>query len=164
MITSYQFKAGGDVLHLIFPEVERTTGMYIIASFVITITAVAGMASVAYVDLVIGLLVTLTAVIALTTAAAHVGGWQEVRRALPADHFTVFGSITPATAWGYLLPTFLLLVGNQGMYQKFFSAKSERDARLAVFGWIVGTLILEVVIIAIAVVGSAQFQIGRAHV
>src|ERR1017187_3092647 len=35
-----------------------------------------------------------------------------------------------------LLPTLLLLIGNQGMYQKFFSARSERDARLAVFGWI----------------------------
>lgn len=161
MITSYQFKAGGDVLHLIFPEVDRTTGMYIIAAFVITLTALAGMASVAYVDLVIGLLVTATALIALPVATASVGGWAEIRRALPADHFTVLGSLTPLKAWGYLLPTFLLLIGNQGMYQKFFSAKSERDARLAVFGWIIGTLILEVVIIAIAVVGSAKFRLEK---
>src|SRR5256885_5578478 len=27
MITSYQFKAGGDILHLIFPSVNHTTGM-----------------------------------------------------------------------------------------------------------------------------------------
>jgi len=161
MITSYQFKAGGDVLHLIFPELSRTAGMYIIAAFVIAMTAVAGMASVAYVDLVIGLLVTVTAVVALPVAIASVGGWAEIRRALPADHFTVYGSISPATAWGYLLPTFLLLVGNQGMYQKFFSARSERDARLAVFGWIAGTLLLEVVIIAIAVVGSARFRLDN---
>src|SRR5512147_3237744 len=26
MITSYQFKAGGDILHLIFPAVDQTTG------------------------------------------------------------------------------------------------------------------------------------------
>ena len=159
MITSYQFKAGGDVLHLIFPEVGRTTGMYIIAAFVILLTGMAGMASVAYVDMVIGLLVTITATIALPVALDQVGGWAELRRALPADHFTLYGSISPATAWGYLLPTFLLLIGNQGMYQKFFSARSERDARLAVFGWIAGTLILEIVIIAIAVVGSAKFRL-----
>src|SRR5262252_9525598 len=55
MITSYQFKAGGDILNLIFPEVDRTIGMYIIAAFVITFTALAGMASVAYLDLIIGL-------------------------------------------------------------------------------------------------------------
>src|ERR1039457_7610935 len=35
-----------------------------------------------------------------------------------------------------LLPTLLLLIGNQGMYQKYFSARSERAARLGVFGWI----------------------------
>ncbi|MBI3666405.1 MAG: sodium:solute symporter family protein [Acidobacteria bacterium] len=163
MITSYQFKAGGDVLHLIFPELSRTRGMYIIAAFVITLTALAGMASVAYVDLVIGLLVTTTALIAMPVAIGGAGGWAGVRQALPADHFTVFGSITPATAWGYLLPTFLLLVGNQGMYQKFFSAKSERDARLAVFGWIAGTLVLETVIIALAVVGSARFRLENAR-
>src|SRR5205823_920494 len=58
-------------------------------------------------------------------------------------------------AFGFLLPTMLLLIGNQGMYQKFFSARSERDARLAVFGWIVGTLILETAIITIAVMGSS---------
>ncbi len=163
MIVSYQLKAGGDVLHLIFPEVGRTQGMYIIASFIIALTAMAGMASVAYVDLVIGLLVTITAIIALPVAIKNLGGWDEIRRALPADHFTVFGSITPATAWGYLLPTFLLLVGNQGMYQKFFSARSERDARLAVFGWIAGTTVLEVVIVAIAVVGSAKFKLQNAR-
>ena len=54
MITSYQFKGGGDILHLIFPDLPRATGMYIIAGFVISFTALAGMASVAYLDLMIG--------------------------------------------------------------------------------------------------------------
>jgi Na+/proline symporter len=44
------------------------------------------------------------------------------------------------------------------MYQKFFSARSERDARWAVFGWIAGTLVLETVIITIAVLGSATLR------
>jgi SSS family solute:Na+ symporter/sodium/proline symporter len=62
---------------------------------------------------------------------------------------------------GYLLPTMLLLIGNQGMYQKFFSARSERDARWAVFGWIFGTLVLETVIITIAVIGSSVLKTDR---
>jgi solute:Na+ symporter, SSS family len=42
-ITSYQFKGGGDVLHLIFPGVVTSElGTYIIAAFVIVTTAVAG--------------------------------------------------------------------------------------------------------------------------
>ncbi len=158
MITSYQFKGGGDILHLIFPQVDQRTGMYIIAGFVITFTALAGMASVAYLDLIIGLLVTVVTIIALPVLLNNLGGWAEVRRVLPADHFTVLGPLTITQALGFTLPTMLLLIGNQGMYQKFFSARSERDAKLAVFGWIAGTLVLETLIITIAVVGSSRFH------
>jgi SSS family solute:Na+ symporter/sodium/proline symporter len=161
MITSYQFKAGGDILNLIFPQLDHTTGMYIIAAFVITFTALAGMASVAYLDLIIGLLVTFIAVIALPILSQKVGGLAGLHAKLPPNHFTLFGPLTPDKAFGFLLPTMLLMIGNQGMYQKFFSARSERDAKLAVFGWIVGTLILETTIITIAVMGSALFQIDR---
>src|SRR5712692_10909527 len=65
MISSYQLKAGGDILHLIFPSVDHTTGMYIIAAFVILFTALAGMASVAYLDVIIGSLVTVIAIVAV---------------------------------------------------------------------------------------------------
>src|SRR5690242_13204182 len=119
MITSYQFKAGGDVLHLIFPALDKTTGMQIIAGFVIAFTALAGMGSVAYLDVIIGSLVTGIAIIAVPLLLHRVGGWATVKQALPADHFTVFGPLTLAQAMGLLLPTFLLLIGNQGMYQKF---------------------------------------------
>jgi SSS family solute:Na+ symporter/sodium/proline symporter len=158
MIVSYQFKGGGDVLHLIFPTVDKTTGMHIIAAFVILFTALAGMASVAYLDLIIGLLVTCIALVAVPMLLSHAGGWHAVRANLPPDHFTIMGPFTLFEALQFLLPTMLLLIGNQGMYQKFFSARSERDARFAVFGWIIGTVVLETAIIAIAVIGSSQFH------
>src|ERR1700746_2889348 len=50
-ITSYQFIGGGDILHLIFPSVTARHGQEIIAAFVIVFTAIAGMSSVAYMDL-----------------------------------------------------------------------------------------------------------------
>ncbi|MFN7992617.1 MAG: sodium:solute symporter family protein [Bryobacteraceae bacterium] len=161
VITSYQFKGGGDIMHLIFPELDQRTGMNIIAAFVITFTALAGMASVAYLDLIIGLLVTVIALISLPLLLARTGGWAAVHAALPPDHFTLFGPLTWDKCLGFLLPTMLLLIGNQGMYQKFFSARSERDARWAVFGWIIGTLILETAIITIAVIGSATLKTDR---
>ena len=56
-ITSYQLIGGGDILHLIFPTmISADLGKYLIAVFVIVFTAIAGMASVAYMDVVIGLL------------------------------------------------------------------------------------------------------------
>jgi SSS family solute:Na+ symporter/sodium/proline symporter len=44
------------------------------------------------------------------------------------------------------------------MYQKFFSARSERDARFAVYGWVVGTLTLETLLITLAVIGSSLYK------
>ncbi len=158
VITSYQIKGGGDILHLIFPTLDRATGMYIIAAFVIVFTAAAGMASVAYLDLVIGCLVTGIVLYAAPSLLANVGGWAEVRRSLPDSHFQVLGDLTLTQALGFTLPTMLLLIGNQGMYQKFFSARSERDAKLAVTGWILGTLVLETLIVTIAVLGSSKFH------
>jgi SSS family solute:Na+ symporter/sodium/proline symporter len=163
VITSYQFIGGGDILHLTFPEVPRTTGMYIIAGFVILFTAAAGMASVAYLDLVIGCLVTVTVVVAVPLLLNQVGGWSQVQAALPAEHFTVMGRLSVREALSYTLPTMLLLIGNQGMYQKFFSARSERDARLAVAGWIAGALLLETLLVALAVIGSSRFRLENAR-
>jgi SSS family solute:Na+ symporter/sodium/proline symporter len=61
------------------------------------------------------------------------------------------------------LPTCLLMLGNQSMYQKFFSAKSERDARRAVVGWIIGTVILETIIVLIAMLGHTLALRAGSH-
>lgn len=161
-ITSYQLIGGGDILHLVFPAaVSPMLGRYIMAAFVIVFTAIAGMSSVAYMDVVIGLLATVTMLVALPVLIHGAGGWGNVRHALPATHFEVLGDFTFEQAMELLLPTLLLMLGNQAMYQKFFSAKSEKDARVAVVGWVIGTVILETVIVAIAVVGSVLFPTGE---
>jgi SSS family solute:Na+ symporter len=160
-IASYQLRGGGDILHLIFPVITSTTGMYLIAGFVIVFTALAGMASVAYMDVAIGLLVTVALVISIPILLHQAGGMPGLHSALPPTHFEVLGSISFARAMEFFLPTMLLMLGNQAMYQKFFSAKSERDASIAVVGWIFGTVILETIIVAIAVIGSALYQTGE---
>jgi solute:Na+ symporter, SSS family len=161
-ITSYQFKGGGNVLHLIFPDVVTAElGTYIIAVFVIVSTALAGMSSVAYMDVAIGSLVTVICVIATPYLIHEAGGWSGLHSALPPSHFQVLGNLTFTRAMEFLVPTMLLMLGNQVMYQKFFSAKSEKDARISVVGWILGTIILETLIIAIAVAGSALYQTGE---
>jgi SSS family solute:Na+ symporter len=161
-ITSYQFKGGGNVLHLIFPDsISPEFGTYIIAAFVIVSTALAGMSSVAYMDVAIGSLVTVICIIAAPMLFVKAGGWTGLHAALPATHFEVLGNLTMLRALEFLVPTMLLMLGNQVMYQKFFSARSERDARLSVVGWIVGTVVLETLIVAIAVFGSALYKTGE---
>src|SRR5271156_3995097 len=94
-ITSYQFIGGGDILHLIFPTVvSADLGKDILAAFVIVFTAIAGMGSVAYMDVVIGLLATFTLLIAFPVLAHQAGGWANVRATLPASHFQPLGDLT----------------------------------------------------------------------
>ncbi len=174
-ITSYQFKGGGDVLHLIFPnEVTSELGTFIIAAFVILTTALAGMSSVAYMDVAIGSLVTVICIVAAPYLLAKAGGWSGIHQALPPAYFTLFGNFGSTNglagrsasagflrALEFLVPTMLLMLGNQVMYQKFFSARSEKDARISVVGWIAGTLVLETLIVAIAVFGRALYPTGE---
>lgn len=160
-ITSYQFIGGGDILHLIFPSITARHGQEIIAAFVIVFTAIAGMSSVAYMDLAIGVLATVALIVALPILTHIAGGWSHIEGTLPATHFEVFGDFTVARALELFLPTCLLMLGNQSMYQKFFSAKSEKDATRAVVGWFIGILVLETVIVALAVVGSSLFPSGE---
>ncbi len=162
-ITSYQFIGGGDILHLIFPSVTPQHGQILIAAFVIVFTAIAGMSSVAYMDVAIGLLATFTLLVALPILAHIAGGWSTVTSVLPATHFQVLGDFTPIRALELFLPTCLLMLGNQSMYQKFFSAKTEKAATQAVVGWFFGIVVLETVIVALAVVGSALFRTGEVH-
>ena len=161
IITSYQFIGGGDILHLIFPQIDRNIGMYIIAAFVILFTASAGMASIAYLDLVIGSMVTVTVIVAVPILIGRVGGWGFVRSTLPSSHFTALGNYSLGGAVALALPTLLLLIGNQGMYQKFFSAKSESDARKSVIGWIIGTVTLETLLVVVAVVASSRLRTDK---
>ena len=163
-ITSYQFIGGGDILHLVFPQtISAEYGRYIIAGFVIVFTAIAGMSSVAYMDVVIGLLATVTMLAALPVLIHVAGGWSAIHAALPATHFQILGDLTLIQGFELFLPTCLLMLGNQSMYQKFFSAKTEKDASRAVIGWFIGAVILESVIAAIAVTGSAIFPSGEVH-
>ena len=75
--------------------------------------------------------------------------------ALRPDQVSLFGELSPQSALALFFPTLFLLLGEANMYQKFFSAKSERAARLAVAGWIVGTIVVETLIDSVGVLGSA---------
>ena len=104
-ITSYQFIGGGDILHLIFPStISAVQGQYILAGFVIVFTAIAGMGSVAYMDVVIGMLATITMVVALPVLVHIAGGWSAIRAVLPATHFQFFGDIHPFNHYAMTMP------------------------------------------------------------
>ena len=159
VITSYQFKGGGDILHLIFPSLDRETGMYIIAAFVITFTALAGMASVAYLDLIIGLLVTVIMLVSLPILLARAGGWSAVHARCRRIISPLSGRSAGSHCLGFLLPTHAPADRQSGHVSEIFLRPVGEETRAyAVFGWIVGTVVLETVIITVAVIGSSTLQ------
>ncbi len=156
-IVSYQFRAGGMVLNLI-TGMNESTGIMITALFVIGYTVTAGLVSVAYTDVVNGIIMTIGLIIALPYLLSDAGGWSNVVANLPETHFTLLGNLTVLQAFAYALPTMLLLLGESGMYQRFFAAKDEATAKRSVLGWIVGTICVETLIVFLAVIGSAIYK------
>jgi len=155
-IVSYQFRAGGMVLNLI-TGISVEQGIIITGVFVIGYTVLAGMISVAYTDVVNGVIMTIGLLIALPFLFSNAGGWSGMIERLPETHFQVLGEMSLIEALGYSLPTMLLLLGESGMYQRFFSAKDANTARRSVIGWLIGTIIVETLIIVLGVIGSSMF-------
>jgi len=161
-IVSYQFRAGGYILNIITDgRVSVAWGQAISAFFIIAFTVTAGMISVAHTDLPNGILILVACVIATPFVIIKAGGLSGAAAALPAGHFQLFSpdfGVRPALkAFGYFFATFLLLMGEQSMYQKFYSAKTPKHARTAVSLWILGTILVEVVVVLIAVFAAAHF-------
>ena len=154
-IAAYQFRGGGRLLQLI-AGFDPGTGALITAAFCVLYTAAAGMRSIARLDVVNGLMMLGGVGIALVYLLGRAGGVGPALASVRPDQVTLFGALAPHQALGLFLPTLCLLLGEANMYQKFFSARDERAARLSVGGWIVGTIVVETMIIALGLLGSVQ--------
>jgi SSS family solute:Na+ symporter/sodium/proline symporter len=154
-IAAYQFRGGGRLLNLV-AGVDVGQGALITMVFCVVFTALAGMLSVAYLDVGNGVAMIVGVGLAIVYLIAHAGGVGPAFDGLRPDQLSLFGTLDPiADAGALFLPTMLLLMGEANMYQKFFSAKDEGAARRSVIGWIVGTIVVETLIVAVGVFGSA---------
>ena len=157
-IAAYQFRGGGWILSIVTDgAISPTTGMYIAAATIVAFTAIAGMVSIVTVDIFNGVIITLGVLFALPYMVVHNGGVGAILSNLPAGHTTALGGHNWLWVLGVAMPTFLLLMGESGMYQKFFSAKNASAARRAVIGMVLGIVLLETALALLAVVGRAVY-------
>ena len=157
-IAAYQFRGGGWILSIVTDgAITPEMGMYITAAVVVTFTVLAGMVSIVTVDIFNGLIITAGVLFALPYMVISQGGIGKIMANLPADHTTVLGGHNPLWVFGVAMPTFLLILGESGMYQKFFAAKNAKAARRAVVGMLAGIIIIETTLALLAIVGRAAY-------
>ena len=103
-------------------KISAETAMIIVAFFVIAYTLLAGMISVAYMDIINGILIISGVFIAIPFLIKQVGGFEYIAQHVTPRKHSFLGNMTWIQAMGYFVPTLLLALGNGNMYQRFFSA------------------------------------------
>ncbi len=157
-IASYQFIGGGRLVSILTEgQIDPVTGQMIVALLVVVFTVLAGMTSIVALDLANGIMITLGVLVAAPIALKAAGGWGQLTETLPETHFTVTGSLGILPAMGLFLPTFMLLLGESSIYQKFMSAKDGMTARKAVIGMVLGVIVIEVVLDSVAIFGAGIY-------
>jgi solute:Na+ symporter, SSS family len=156
-IVGYQFRGGGFVLNLV-AGIPEWQGVIITAVFIILFTAFAGMISIVSVDIINGAVITLAVIVAVPLVYMHLGGVEYISANLDPSMLTAFGDNNFLWAMGIFLPTFLLLLGESNMYQKFFSARNEKAAKSAVVWWVMGTIVVETAIASLAILAFSHFN------
>ena len=149
-ITAYQFTGAGYIVSLMAP-VSTTQGA-VIAAVTITLLAVSGgLKSVAWTDTVSSALVVLGLATCLTYVfATDVGGFGSYVDRLDPALRTVTGGLTPLALFGYFLPVFLLILGDQNMHQRLAAARDQRTAARAVLLFFGGALLMITPIVLLA--------------
>ncbi len=160
-IVSYQFRAGGYIINVITDgRISVSQGQMWSAVFVILFTALGGMIAVAYTDLPNGIIILIATIASVPFVIHAAGGLKGALISLPPEHFSIvnqtFGAHPYLKAGSYFLATMLLLLGVQTMYQKFYSAKTPKDAKEAVSLWVLGTIVVETVVVIIAIFAAAR--------
>jgi len=144
-------KQGLTYLHEPVLTAHRAT--IIAALFIIAYTMLAGLMSLAFADIVTGIIITTTLLIAFPVLLAKAGGFSGMAAAFAAmadrpDHMKLLGVFSPADYINFLLPVFLLVMGDANQYQRIFAGKSAKGARTAVIVMVFLALLIEELIIA----------------
>ncbi|MGH9793580.1 MAG: sodium:solute symporter family protein, partial [Candidatus Acidiferrales bacterium] len=148
-IVAYQIRGMGVVLNLV-AGMDQDTARLVTAIFIIAFTAVAGLMSIAYMDLLNGIVILLGVIIGVPVLY-YAGVSHDAFTAPISSQLSWTGGLGWGETFAYCFSTCFLLLGDPQIYGKLFSAKDQREARKAVVGWIVATIIVEVMVVWLAV-------------
>lgn len=161
VIAGYQFKGGGRFISILSDgSISPDNGMIIAAFLIVGFTVLAGMVSIVSIDIFNGIIMLLAMIVTLPFAISGHGGVGAVITTIQEtqpSHLSVMGGHDFFWVVGIALPTFLLLMSESSIYQKFSSADNESNARKAVMGMFIGVVLVETLMMLIALVGFAIY-------
>ena len=147
-------------VEVVDPILTARHATMIAAAFIISYAALAGLMSLAWMDLVTGSIIMLTMVIAFPIYWFKAGGWPGLESAFIADdrpsHLSLWGVYSPTQLVNYILPVFLLVLGDANQYQRIFASRNAKGARTAVTMMIFIAFAIELLIIACAWIASGM--------
>ncbi|EMR06642.1 Propionate transporter [Bhargavaea cecembensis DSE10] len=155
-ITAYQFTGGAYVLQLT-TGMPLEVGAIVMCALVIFLTMSGGLFSVAYSDALGAVLILIGFIIGIPFALNAAGGFSGLAEALPAMTKTWNGGLSIPQLLGFFLPLFLLVLGDQNMYQRFAAAKDELTAKRSVLGFIAGNALVVGLVIMMATTAIVLF-------
>lgn len=148
-------------LELVEPKLTKERATIIAAIFIIIYTMSAGLMSLAYTDIVTGTVITLSLIVAFPVLLIKAGGFSGMSTAFTAmadkpQHMQFWGVYKPTQIINYLLPPFLLIMGDANQYQRIFASRNAKGAKQAVNAMIFVALVIELLIIGCAWVSASM--------
>jgi len=146
-------KPNEGAIYLHEPKLTAERATIIAAIFIVAYTMLAGLLSLAFADIVTGIIITVTLLIAFPVLLIKAGGFSGMLTSFAAmgdrpDHMKLIGVFSAADYINFLLPVFLLVLGDANQYQRIFASKNAKGARTAVIVMIFLALLIEELIIA----------------
>jgi Na+/proline symporter len=145
--------------NLVEPKLTAHTATMIAAACIIGYTALAGLMSLAYMDIVTGIIITIAMVVGLPLYWIKAGGYSGMEQAFLAmgdkpDHMK-WNAYSAVDLINFILPVFLLVLGDANQYQRIFASRNAKGAKSAVTAMIFVAFAIEILIIACAWAASS---------
>lgn len=148
-------------LTLVEPVLTKKSATIIAAIFIVIFTALAGLMSLAYMDIVTGTVIMVSMLIACPLYWYMAGGWSGMTAAFAEmgdrpQHMQLWGVYSWPTLINYCLPVMLLVLGDANQYQRIFASRNAKGAQSAVVALIFVSFAIELLIIACAWIASSM--------
>lgn len=145
-IVSYQFLGGGYALNIAF-GLPTWQGTLISAGVITLLATLGGLVSVAYTDFISAIIIFVSMLIGVPIVLSELGGFSGMLAALPSEQRSLTGGLSVGQAISYFLPLFLLLLGDQNLFQRFAAATDSTTARRSAMGFMITGFISIVLIV-----------------